>query len=145
MAVRFLLDVNVLIALIDDRHIHHELAHRWFGSVGRKEFATCPFTQNAVLRILSGPGYANSFGTPAVISEMLSKFCAMPGHVFWPDDISLLNCPEIEPSRLLRSSQVSDTFLLALASTHGGYLATFDRRLVVSAVRDGANALYLIR
>jgi toxin-antitoxin system PIN domain toxin len=143
--MRFLLDVNVLIALIDDRHIHHGIAHRWFGTAGRKEFATCPFTQNAVLRILSGPGYSNSFGTPAVISEMLSQFCALPGHAFWPDDISLLDSAEIERSRLLHSGQVSDTYLLALASTHGGQLATFDRRLVVSAVRNGAAALHVIR
>jgi predicted nucleic acid-binding protein len=95
------------------------MAHRWFGSVGRKEFATCPFTQNAVLRILRNPGYSNSFGTPAVISEMLSAFCALPGHAFLPDDISLLDCPEVAPSRLLHSGQVSDTYLLALAATHG--------------------------
>jgi uncharacterized protein len=145
MAMRFLLDVNVLIALIDDRHIHNDLAHRWFGSVGRKAFATCPFTQNALLRILSGPGYSNSFGTPAVISEMLTVLCALPGHDFWEDDISLLDSPEIERSRLLHSSQVSDTYLLALASTHGGQLATFDRRLVVSAVCNGGAALHVIR
>ncbi len=143
--MRFLLDVNVLIALIDDRHIHHDIAHRWFGSVGRKEWASCPFTQTAVLRILGDPKYSNSFGTPAVISEMLAVLCALPGHVFWPDDISLLDCHEVELSRLLHSSQVSDTYLLALASAHGGRLATFDRRLVVSAVRDGANALHVIR
>jgi toxin-antitoxin system PIN domain toxin len=144
MAMRFLLDVNVLIALIDDRHIHHEPAHRWFGSVGRKEWATCPFTQNAVLRILSGPGYSNAFGTPAVISEILAPLCALPGHVFWPDDLSLLSCAEVELSRLLHSAQISDTYLLALASTHEGQLATFDRRLVVSAVRNGKSALHLI-
>src|ERR1700689_338729 len=110
MAVRFLLDVNVLIALIDDRHIHHDNAHRWFGSVGQREFATCPFTQNTVLRILSGPAYPNSFGSPAIISEILTALCALPGHVFWPDDISLLDSPQIELSRLLSSAQVSDTY-----------------------------------
>jgi toxin-antitoxin system PIN domain toxin len=142
--VRFLLDVNVLIALIDDRHIHHDLAHRWFGSVGRKEWATCPFTQNAVLRILSGDAYSNSPGTPSVVSEILSMFCSLPGHDFWPDDLSLLNCAEVDLSRLLHSSQISDTYLLALAAIHGGQLATFDRRLVVDAVRKGKNTLHLI-
>jgi hypothetical protein len=142
--LRFLLDVNVLIALIDDRHIHHEMAHRWFGSTGRKEWATCPFTQNAVLRILSSGAYSNSPGSPSVVSEILSMFCSLPGHHFWPDDVSLLDCTEDETSRLLHSAQISDTYLLALASIHGGQLATFDRRLVVSAVRSGKSALYLI-
>lgn len=36
--------------------------------------------------------------------------------------------------------QVTDTYLLALARTHGGRLASLDRRLVVNAVRDGADA-----
>jgi uncharacterized protein len=32
----FLLDVNVLIALIDSRYIHHDLAHTWFLAAGKK-------------------------------------------------------------------------------------------------------------
>lgn len=35
----YLLDVNVLIALVDPAHIQHEPAHAWFGHVGRKSFA----------------------------------------------------------------------------------------------------------
>lgn len=43
----FLLDVNVLIALSDPMHIHHESAHHWFAKDGRKAWATCPLTENA--------------------------------------------------------------------------------------------------
>ncbi len=143
--MRFLLDVNVLIALIDDRHVHHDLVHRWFGSTGRREWATCPLTENSVLRIVSDPTYANSPGPPTVVSELLRMLCALPGHDFWPDDMSLLDCPEVDPSHLLQSSQVSDTYLLALAARRGGQLATLDRRLIVDAVREGRKALHLIR
>lgn len=143
--MRFLLDANVLIALIDDRHIHHELAHRWFGSVGRKEWATCPITENAVLRIVSGPAYVNSPGSPAVVSEILGTLCKLPGHTFWTDDVRLLDSPEVDPSRLLRSAQVTDTYLLALAARNRGQLATLDGRLIVDAVRAGKRALHLIR
>jgi len=45
-----LLDVNVLIALLDRRHIHHEPAHGWFAAAQANGWATCPLTQNAVLR-----------------------------------------------------------------------------------------------
>lgn len=31
----FLLDVNVLLALSDPMHIHHEAAHRWFVAKGQ--------------------------------------------------------------------------------------------------------------
>lgn len=143
--MRFLLDVNVLIALIDDRHIHHELAHRWFGAVGRKEWATCPITENAVLRIVSGPAYANSPGSPAVVAEILAILCELPGHNFWMDDVRLLDSPEVDPSRLLHSAQITDTYLLALAARNRGQLATLDGRLIVDGVREGRRALHLIR
>jgi hypothetical protein len=37
--VTFLLDVNVLIALIDPTHVSHGDAHRWFGQEGATEWA----------------------------------------------------------------------------------------------------------
>ncbi len=38
----YLLDVNVLIALIDTAHVQHDAAHAWFASVGSISWATCP-------------------------------------------------------------------------------------------------------
>jgi hypothetical protein len=57
-----LLDVNVLIALLDQRHVQHEQAHGWFAAAQANGWATCPLTQNAVLRILGQPRYPNSPG-----------------------------------------------------------------------------------
>jgi predicted nucleic acid-binding protein len=50
----------------------------------------------------------------------------------------------IDPSRLLISSQITDTYLLALARSNEGKLATFDRRLVTDAVAGGKDNLHLI-
>lgn len=33
---RFLLDINVLIALIDPAHVQHDWAHEWFRSKGQR-------------------------------------------------------------------------------------------------------------
>lgn len=44
--IRYLLDVNVLIALIDPAYVQHDEVHEWFGKVGHKAFATCPITEN---------------------------------------------------------------------------------------------------
>ena len=52
-----LLDVNVLIALLDPQHVHHNAAHHWFSSQVPIGWATCPLTQNGVLRILGNPRY----------------------------------------------------------------------------------------
>jgi toxin-antitoxin system PIN domain toxin len=142
--VTFLLDVNVLIALIDPGHIAHEAAHDWFGREGKTSWATCPLTENGVIRVVGSPRYPNSPGSPAAVAEILRAMRALDGHLFWPDDISLLAADEVDPARILTSAQVTDTYLLALAASKGGLLATFDRRLSRAAVKNGRSALHVI-
>ena len=138
-----LLDVNVLIALIDPAHVQHDVAHDWFERLGHRAWATCPITENGLLRIVGHARYPNSPGSPAAVSDVLHGLRSLPGHRFWPDDISPMDAG-IDVSRLLDASQVTDSYLLALAVAHGGQLATFDRRFVVDAVSGGAAALHLI-
>ncbi len=140
----YLLDVNVLIALIDPAHVQHDAAHDWFAKQGKKSWATCPLTENGVMRIVGHARYPNSPGTPAAVAQLMTGLCELPGHVFWPDDISLLDTKILDASRLLSSAQVTDSYLLVLAIAHDGKLATFDRRLVVDAVRGGKKGLHLI-
>lgn len=140
----FLLDVNVLVALIDPVHVQHDAAHAWFAKRGQGAWATCPLTENGVLRIVGHARYPNSPGTPAAVAQLMVGFNALPGHAFWPDDISLLDAEKLDAARLLDSGQVTDSYLLALACAHNGQLATFDRRLVTHAVRGGKQGLHLI-
>ena len=140
----FLLDVNVLIALIDPAHVQHDAAHDWFAAHGKRAWATCPLTENGVLRIVGHPLYPNSPGTPAEVAQLMKGLRALPGYVFWPDNISLLDTEMIDTERLLSSGQVTDSYLLALACAHKGQLATFDRRLVTDAVCGGTQGLHLI-
>jgi uncharacterized protein len=140
----FLLDVNVLIALVDPAHVQHDTAHEWFAQIGHKRWATCPLTENGLLRIVGHARYPNSPGTPAAVAPLMATLRTLAGHVFWPDDISLLDAAHIDVARLLSAAQVTDSYLLALASAHGGQLASFDRRLVTNAVRSGAQCLHLI-
>lgn len=140
----FLLDVNVLIALIDPNHVAHEQAHEWFGIMGHARWSTCPLTENGVIRIVGHPGYPNTPGSPATVAEILRTMRSLPGHEFWPDEISLLTAPMVDPARLLASGLVTDTYLLALAASRGGKLATLDRKLSTVAVRNGREALHLI-
>lgn len=143
MTVR-LLDVNVLVALMDPAHVQHEQAHDWFARIGKRGFATCPITENGLLRIVGHPRYPNSPGSPALVMESLVALRALENHHFWPDGISLADGETIDAARLLSHAQVTDSYLLALAAAHGGRLASMDRRLVTDAVKGGGAFLELI-
>lgn len=138
----YLLDLNVLLALSDPMHLHHEAAHRWFGAVGRGAWATCPLTENGFVRVASHPSYPNRPGDGPVVLSMLRQLCAAAGHRFWPDTASIREL--LQPAAAFTHSQLTDLYLLGLAVAHGGKLATFDRRIAVGAVRGGAAALELI-
>jgi len=140
----YLPDVNVLIALIDPAHVRHDQAHEWFSAEGGLAWATCPLTENGVLRIVGAARYPTSPGSPAAVAEMLRVLRGLKGHEFWPDDLTLLDSRMVDSDRLLDTSQVTDTYLLALAAAHGGKLATFDRHLVTDAVAGGSKALHLL-
>jgi uncharacterized protein len=135
-----LLDVNVLVALFDPDHVHHEPAHAWFSMHRSAGWATCPLTENGVVRILSNPAYSPSAERPAQIARRLAAFRQSGNHVFWPDDVSV--CDSSAFNLTVGHKQLTDVYLLALAVRHGGRLATFDRSIPVKAVR-GARADHL--
>lgn len=141
----YLLDVNVLIALIDPAHSQHDAAHAWFACTGQHAWATCPLTENGVLRIVGHSRYPNSPGNPVAVVPLMAGLRALPGHTFWPDDISLHDPQVVDQTLLKNSGQLTDTYLLALACTHGGQLATFDARLVTAAVRHGMAGLCVLK
>lgn len=140
----FLLDVNVLIALIDPAHVGHDAAHAWFEREGHSDWATCPITQNGVIRILGHPNYPNTLGSPAEAADIVRRLCALEGHRFWPDNVNLFGDDLIETAEIRSHKQVTDSYLLGLAAARGAKLATLDRRLSVRAVRGGRAALHLI-
>lgn len=139
---RHLLDVNVVIALIDPQHVHHDRAHRWFADRGAAPWHTSPTVQNGVVRVVSHPKYPNTQPAPVVLAS-LASLAARDDHAFLPDSVSLLD-GSVHTERLLASSQVTDTYLLHLAASHDALLATFDTRIVTTAVPSGAKVVALI-
>ena len=123
-----LLDVNVLIALGWPSHVHHELAHQWFGAHSSAGWATCALTQCGFVRISSNPKIIPEAVTVQDALSVLRGFVASESHVFWPDDLPL-TASEF-PSRLMMGHrQVTDAYLLGLAIRHGGQLVTLDRNV----------------
>lgn len=116
----FLADGNLLIALVVSDHVHHTAARSWFDTEPR-ELATCPITQGTLLRFLIREGVPT-----ATASDTLTTLCAQSWHSFWAADIGF-------DAALLRGvighRQVTDAYLVALATHHRGTLATLDRGL----------------
>lgn len=131
-----LLDVNVLIALHDTTHIHHEVAHRWLGRNRNDGWATCPLTINGCTRILSSPAYPAMDVTPADMGDRLREFCSAPDHHFWPDSVSLLDDSLFHLGMIGGPKKITDAYLLGLAVRNHGRLATFDASIPLRAVRD---------
>lgn len=137
-----LLDVNVLVALFDPDHVHHEAAHGWF-AIGRSGgWATCPLTENGLVRILSNAAYTGVHETPAAVRRRLSKFCTSGQHVFWPDEVSLRDERLFAWPAAVSHRQLTDVYLLGLARHKRGRLATFDRHVPLAAV-NGADPQHL--
>jgi len=138
----YLLDVNVLIAMGDPLHVHHERAQEWFHREKARAWATCPITENGFLRILGNPAYKDSPGSPSQLQSVLQAICSAPGHQFWPDAISLRDGKR-SPS-LPSFNHLTDYYLLALAIHHQAKFATFDRRIDPSRMPSGEKAYLVI-
>ncbi len=137
----YLLDVNVLIALLDPAHINHDVAHHWFAKAREHHWATCPITENAVIRILSNPSYPSVDWMPNEIMDHLDGFLTQElGHIFWEDSVSLQDESLFDRSMIRSHRQLTDIYLLGLAVKHNGRLVTFDRSIPWQAVRGASKS-----
>ncbi len=137
-----LLDVNVLVALFDPEHIHHETAHDWFAGSSGSGWATCPLTENGLIHVLSNPGYPGRHTTTHDAGDRLSTFCRGSEHVFWEDSVSVRDEKRFRIKHIQGYRQLTDVYLLGLAVEHDGWLATFDRGIPVASV-TGAKSSHL--
>ncbi len=132
--MRALFDVNLLLSLFDDKHVHHAKARQWWTSEKAHGWATSPITENGFLRVCSQRSYSNPKRLADAL-RLLQSWAKPPSHAFWADDLSLIDSSHIDHSRLLGPKQITDIYLLALAVKHGGRLVTMDRSVSVAAVK----------
>lgn len=133
MTAPALLDVNVLVALFDPHHIHHDAAHDWFAENRDFGWATCPITESGFVRVISNPAYGVGGERASTAIERLRAFCSSGGHQFWRDALSLQD--DVFDLSRASSRQLTDVYLLGLAVNRKGRLATFDRSIPVAAIR----------
>ncbi len=136
----FLLDVNVLMALLWENHEHHHIARGWFHGVS--DFATCPVSQLGFARVSSHPalGYGMS---PDQAFGVLRGLLADRRHQFVPDDLSCVD-RVVRTDLMIGANQVTDRYLVALVRQHGVTLATLDESLA-GAFRSDSELVQLVR
>src|ERR1700683_3392819 len=78
---RCLLDVNVLIALMDEDHLHHQTATRWFDTPGL-DWGVCAFTEAGFLRVSTSPRAGSHSVEEA--TDVLGVLADRPGYRYWP-------------------------------------------------------------
>jgi hypothetical protein len=129
-----LLDVNLLVALFDADHVHHDLAHDWFADNRARGWATCAITEAGFVRVLANPGYSSPMSRPVDLVARLRQLCGTSGHRFWAGDVSFLDATLFDCARVAGHRQLTDLYLLGLAHRHDGCLATFDRTMPIGAI-----------
>jgi uncharacterized protein len=142
--MRLLLDVNLLVALLDEGHMHHDIAQALLAKPKIK-IATCALTENGVLRVMNLPAYS-SFGPVGFepIRKQLNQLSKDLDHEFWPCDISLRDATNIQWDRIMGHNQITDLYLLALAVKHKGAIATLDHRIAIETVRGAQTSNLLV-
>lgn len=132
--MRYLLDINVLIALLDPDHAFHHRAHDWWADE-RPKWASCPLTENGLIRIMSSASYSPD--QPFTIDELKDSFLGIVAnskHAFWPDSISVTDDKRFHHQQILSSKHLTYFYLLALAAENGACLATFDQQISIGPV-----------
>lgn len=131
--MRALLDVNVLVALLDADHVDHGRAWEWLGEEIESGWASCAITQNGFVRVVAQPRYPSPIPVAAAI-QRLAEATSTEHHAYWHCDVSLLDPHLVDRSRVHGPRQVTDAYLLALATAHAGRLVTLDRAIPLTAV-----------
>lgn len=121
--MRYLLDVNTLIALGHVAHTHHQRAQSWQSGlvVGVDVLGTCPITELGFVRVsvLSGL-QANVFTAQSALSRL--KATGPVVYELWADDVGV----DRMPAYVRKPAELTDGHLLELARAQRARLVTLD-------------------
>ena len=126
--MKYLLDVNALVALGFLQHEFHERAAGWVHTLALREvpeLLTCSITELGFVRVLAqAPQYGFTVAHARTVLLRLKRGNAIR-FVFIPDDHDVSHTP----AWVKTAKQITDGHLAELARAKGAILATFDRRI----------------
>ncbi len=126
--MKYLLDVNALVALGFLQHEFHERIARWVRSLASKdapELITCSITELGFVRVLAqAPQYGFSVAQARTLLLRL-KAADVLKFTFIPDDHDVSHIPAWAKT----AKQTTDGHLAQLARAKGAILATLDGKI----------------
>jgi predicted nucleic acid-binding protein len=122
--VKFLLDINALLAIGHTAHSHHNLALGWIRArmKSTEAFATCAISELGFVRISVQTGLQTDVATACVALAKL-KASSPVAFEFFNDDVGVDRLPAFARTPL----KLTDGHLLELARANRAHLATLDR------------------
>jgi len=123
----WLLDVNVLLGCGWKNHADHLALLGWL--LQADDWATCPVTESAFMRISMTSAYQATFHDAR---KSLATLRALPGHRFLSDDVDAAMLPVLSSYK-----DTTDAHLVTLARRHELKLATLDATLIAKSWAAG--------
>lgn len=117
--MRYLLDINILLAANHTGHKEHARAMRWLASVRGAEFLTTPITELGFVRIAAASGLQ-----PGVLAarKTLARWTKAAGARLVPDLLGADRLPDWADA----PGKTTDGHLVEIAREHHAQLATMD-------------------
>ena len=117
---------------------------KWLGNlpIDRKWF--CLVWRLFFVRIISNNRYPGRRTTVSDAISRLTAFIESGDHVFWADNVSLIDGALFNPDLIGSHKRVTDCYLLALAVINQGHLVTFDQSIQTHTIKNSNDALTTI-
>ena len=136
MTRNYLLDLNVLIALMDSSHRHYAKAQEWFVTSGKERWGLCPLTEAGFLRITTNSAYRSEQRTFLQAIAIIQILKGRPGCVYWEIGKSWVELTAPFAHRISGHQQITDAYLLGMAIAREGVLVTFDKGVLYMAGKE---------
>jgi predicted nucleic acid-binding protein len=122
--MRYLLDVNALIALAHTGHVFHTKASKWFLSVAAaaRGFHTCSITEIGFVRVSVFTGLQSDIVTAKQALDALKSSSKIRFELI-SDDVGVAQLPAF----VKRTQAITDGHLFELARKNSMQLVTFDQ------------------
>lgn len=119
--MKYLLDVNALVAALWSAHEHHARIHRWIAALPEADAVlTCGLTEIGFIRVINA-----AYGVPVAVAKVALVEFRQRAEIEYleamPSPLDAL------PTWAHSHKQVMDAYLIAIAEHHGAKLATLDR------------------